>query len=88
MASDRISDVELKELSARLTVRLEDELERTPFTSEELTELAERQRALAQVTDSPGQRRAFTDTAGLFEQEARRRAARSPAAVTRSGRDR
>lgn len=75
MASDRISDAELQALSEDLTQQFEESLRTTSFTAEELTDLAARQRSLAQVSDSPGQRRALLDFAERCERAAQERVA-------------
>lgn len=75
MSLDRLSIAQLEKLTDGWTARLERELAHASFSADELTMLAERQRAVAQVTDSPGQRRALVDVADRFEQAARDRAA-------------
>lgn len=75
MSPDRLSVDQLTELADGWTARLERELEHASFSADELTTLAARQRAVAQVTDSPGQRRALAAVADRFEQAARERAA-------------
>lgn len=66
---------QLEELADGWTARLERELAQASFSADELTMLAERQRAVAQVTDSPGQRRALVVVADRFEQAARNQVA-------------
>jgi hypothetical protein len=75
VTTDRLSIPQLEELAESWTARLERELEHATFSVDELTLLAERQRAVAQVTDSPGQRRALLVGAERFEQAACDRAA-------------
>lgn len=74
MASDRISDAELQRLSHELTERFEESVREASFSADELNDLAARQRSLAQVTDSAGQRRALLDLAERCEHAARERA--------------
>jgi len=75
VTSSRLSSADLERLSEEWSLRLEEGLARASFTAEELTELAQRQRALAQVTDSSGQRRALIALAERYELAARERAA-------------
>lgn len=75
MPAERLSDAELERLSAQWSDRLDENLARADFSFEELIDLAERQRALAQVTDSPGHRRGLLDVAERYERAARRRSA-------------
>jgi len=70
-----MSDAELQRLSDEMTQRLEDNLREESFSAQELNELAERQRSLAHVTDSAGQRRALLDLAEHYERAARERSA-------------
>ena len=61
-------------MSKDWTLRLEENIANARFSSVELTELAERHRALAQVAESPGQRRAAIAIAERYENAARERA--------------
>ena len=71
---DRITAEELERMSKDWILRLEQNLANTGFSSAELAELAERHRALAQVAESPGQRRAAITIAERYENAARERA--------------
>lgn len=73
MEEKRITPEELKELTEEWTVRLEENLANAAFSAAELAELAERHRALAQVAESPGQRRAAFAVAERYENAARGR---------------
>lgn len=74
MPQERITAEELERLSKDWTLRLEENIANTTFSSAELVELAERHRALAQVAESPGQRRAAITIAERYENAARERA--------------
>lgn len=72
---DRFSDAELEQLQAEWPARFEEGLAQASFSVQELTDLAERQRAAAQITDSPGQRRGLLRVAERYERAAAERAA-------------
>lgn len=71
---DRLSDAELEQLAAHWSARLSENLAHADFGSEELLDLAKRQRDLAEVTDSPGQRSGLLGVAERYERAARERA--------------
>lgn len=73
MAEKRITPEELSELIEEWTVRFEENLADAAFSAAELAELAERHRALAQVAESPGQRRAALAIADRYENAVRER---------------
>jgi hypothetical protein len=73
VAEKPITAEELKELKAEWSARLEENLGNAEFSTAELAELAERHRALAQVAESPGQRRAALAIAEQYENAARER---------------
>lgn len=75
MCAEPVTDAELERLAAQWAARLEENLASADFSAEELVELAGRQRELAGVTDSPGQRRGLLRVAERYERAARERGA-------------
>lgn len=78
MVSESRPTLELDDLRGRWLSRLEENLAQSNFSAEELTDLASRYRALAETTESRGQRRAALTAADRFEQAASERVAAKP----------
>ena len=66
---------ELDQLRGQWLRRLDENLERGSFTSEELDDLARRYRTLAETAESRGQRQAALTAADRFERASRDRLA-------------
>jgi hypothetical protein len=73
MEQDPIRDAGLAKLRGKWLDRLDENLARGSFTSDELNELARRYRTLAETAESRGQRRAAQTAADRFERAARNR---------------
>lgn len=74
LMADRITYGEIEQLKHEWAMRLEDVLSDTALTSDELRELAGHNRTLANLSDSRGQRRGFSDIAERLERAAADRA--------------
>lgn len=75
MSAEPLSNADLERLAGEWKARFDESLAAAQFSAEELLELAGRQRDLAAVTDSAGQKRALLRVAEQYEHAARERSA-------------